>query len=130
SSNVLAAPPAPWLAVAEGSHSLSGTSACASTAAGVLRKQGFARVSHTGSTVMGAYRGGSDYEFKAVIKCQSKSAVAFVVTTLSGQGLNKANSLIAGLRGRGGRIADDSGSSTAEPEEEEVYDDEEEYYDE
>ncbi len=98
-SSVQAAPPSPWLAVTEGSTAYSSVSGCARAAADVLRDKGFARVSNMGSTVMGAYRSGSDYEFKAAIKCQSSSAVIFVVTTLSGQGLNKANSLLAGLRG-------------------------------
>ncbi len=137
SNSVQAAPPAPWLAVAEGSHSLS-VSGCAATAARVMRQQGFARVTQMGSTVMGAYLSGKDYQFKAALKCQSSSAVAFVVTTLSGEGLNKANSLIAALRSGGGgdSMATDSDNFDNElppleelPLEDEGYDDYDDYVD-
>jgi len=129
SNSILAAPPAPWLAVAEGSHSFS-VAGCATAAAGVLRDQGFARVSNMGSTVMGAYRGGSNYQFKAAIKCQSGSAVAFVVTTVSGRGLAKANSLIAALNNQGGSFSDmDDTDSEDDYIEDEELPPEEEYLD-
>lgn len=116
SHGVFAAPPAPWLAVAEGSHSFS-VAGCATAAAGALQEQGFVRVSNMGSTVMGAYRGGSNYEYKAAVKCQSGSAVAFVVTTLSGRGLSKANSIIAALSGGGVGGAGDMGGDDIMAEE-------------
>jgi hypothetical protein len=99
-STAFAAPPRPWLAVAAGHNLFSSNSSCVRAASRTLNKQGFARVSSTGSTVLGAYRSGSDYQYKVAIKCLagSRSAVAFVTTTLSGKGLKKANSLISGLR--------------------------------
>ena len=93
-----AAPPAPWLAVAEGPISMS-MSECISAARATFNAQGFARVSTVGSSVMAAYQGGQDYQFKAVIKClpAASTAVAVVVTTVSGAGTDRANSLISGL---------------------------------
>lgn len=97
---VQAAPPRPWLAVAEGSGLFSSYSACISAATSVLENQGFVRITNTGTTVMGAYQSGSDYQFKVAVKCipSASMAVAFVTTTRSGEGLDRANSIIAALR--------------------------------
>ncbi len=112
-----AAPPAPWLAVAEGSGLFGSRGECTQAARQVLENQGFVRVSDMGTTVMGAYRPGADYGFKAAIKCLGNGgAVAFVVTTRSGEGLDKANGLIAGLRQQGGGMmgGDDFGGGAGD----------------
>jgi len=108
-----AAPPRPWLAVAEGSGLFSSYSGCTSAARSVLENQGFARITNTGSTVMGAYRSGSDYQFKVAVKCipSASMAVAFVTTTLSGEGLDRASSIIAGLRQQAGGGDEDDATS-------------------
>jgi len=102
-SSAFAVPPKPWLAVAEGAG-LGSRGSCLNTAKSVLKQQGFVRVNHTGNTVMGAYRSGRNYGYKVAVKCVGGEAVAFVVTTLSGKGLAKANSIIAAMRNQSGSM--------------------------
>ncbi len=96
----LAAPPAPWLAVAEARNLPFSLSSCLSAARATFNDQGFARVSVLGSSVMAAYQSGEDYQFKAVMRCQPHAAtvVAMVVTTVSGAGTQRAQSLINDMR--------------------------------
>jgi hypothetical protein len=127
-----AAPPPPWLAVAE-THSLSlSGSECVSAARAAFKNQGFARVSTVGTSVMAAYQGGQDYQFKAVIKCMPSvsTAVAVVVTTVSGAGTEKANQLINGLlqAGSGGGAANTEADEGTVPVDE-VFTEDEDFLD-
>jgi hypothetical protein len=78
----------------------SSLSGCTEAARAVFEAQGFARITKTGSTVMAAYRPDTDYEFKAAIKCLPavNIAVAFVVTPISGRGLDMANGLASAMQ--------------------------------
>jgi hypothetical protein len=94
-----AAPPPPYLSVAEAEHVSFSAANCTATVSSVLRADGFNRVTTQGNIVFAALRSEEDYGFKVAAKCLSQyNMVTITVVSAHSGGLEKARYLVSKLR--------------------------------